>query len=137
MRALTAAQAAIRAEMLRTRLRAKQLGRHFAARAVAVVFLLAAFVLVHIGAYQALLVKLGPVWGPLALGGGDVLLALILLISTGRRAQDDVRVREAADLRDRALREALRPLSAAALMLRVVRPLRRAHNDAVRDRAGS
>jgi hypothetical protein len=121
---LDAAKAAARAEMLRTRLRAQLVGRRLAGGVTAFVFALAAFVLLHVAAYNALLDELGPKWAPLAVAGGDAVLAVLALAvicSGGRTARQ---VQEATELRDRAVGEFRNSMTLAAALLPLLRAVR-------------
>jgi hypothetical protein len=67
----------------------------------------ACLAMLHVAAWHALVPEVAPAWAALAIAGGDAVLAglLVLLVACrpGRQAE-----REAAALRDLALREALR-----------------------------
>ena len=125
MHALDAAKAAARAELLHARLRARAAGRRCAAGAVAALFGLAAFVLLHLAAYNALQDRLGSIWTPLAVSGGDVVLALLAYAIVGGGGRAARQAREAAALRDVAVAQLGRSLTLAATLTPLLRLLTR------------
>lgn len=121
---ISAAKAAAQAEILRERLRFQALGRRILAAAIACIFVAAAVIEIHMAAYYMLFDRFGAKWTPLILAGGDVALAIVVLVAVGRVGRLERQMAEAEALRDRALGEAGRSLTLVAAVTPVLRLLR-------------
>ena len=105
MRPVRLARAAAQAEWLRIQLMLRRTAVRGALFAAAMVFLLAAVAAGHVAAWLALRPLLTPLWATGAVGGGDLVLA-ILLLSLAARDVPGAAELEAAQM-SRAARGAL------------------------------
>ena len=105
MRALRLASASLEAERVRIGLYGKRLALRLAYAVVAVVFLLAAFAMLHVLAWLALTPAVGPLGRAGILLGFDLVVAVVLLLIAARDRPTTAEI-EARILRDTALTQA-------------------------------
>jgi hypothetical protein len=120
MRAIRLARVAAEAEALRWRRRARRTVNRVVVGAVGAVFLLAALSFGHVAALQALRHTLGPTSSALVVFGGDLLIALILMLLASISSPDRVEI-EALEVRQRALQQIEEAAATAALVAPVAR----------------
>lgn len=118
MRAVELAKVAASAEALRLRRMARRTALHGAFYAVAGVFGIAAFVVLHVVLYQLLALGLGPFWASVALLVLDLAIAGVFVYFALRDSPDGIE-EEARVIRQQALAEMRRSLTPAALAAQV------------------
>ena len=95
------ARLAAEAEMLRLRHLARRTATRVAFALVAIVFLFAALIFAHAAIFAALLPRLSPIHALLAVGAGDIVIALVLGLLAARSHPSRVE-RDALKLRNDA-----------------------------------
>lgn len=115
MRAVELAKVAASAEALRLRRMTRRTALHAAFYAVAGVFGIAAFVVLHVVLYQLLARVLGPIWASVALLVLDLAVAGVFVYLALRNTPDGIE-EEARYIRQQALAEMRLSLTPAALI---------------------
>lgn len=116
MRSLHLARIAAEAEQLRLRRMTRRTARRVFLVVFAVFFLLAALGVGHLAIWLALQPTLTPLQAMLAVGAGDLVIALVLIGLASRSSPDAVE-REARRVRDEAGRAVLQDLALIRLFM--------------------
>ena len=104
MRLLDLARTALEAEGLHLRRQARARGIQAALAVAAVIFLLLLLGMLHLAGFAALAPDWGTAWAALMLAGGDLAIALVLVL-VARRAGRDRLAEEARQVRRQAVRQ--------------------------------
>jgi hypothetical protein len=104
MRLLDLARTALEAEGLHLRRQARARGIQAALAVAAVIFLLLLLGMLHLAGFAALAPDWGTAWAALMLAGGDLAIALVLVLAA-RRAGRDRLAEEARQVRRQAVRQ--------------------------------
>lgn len=124
MRAFRLVRVGAEAEVLRLRRRVRRIVVRAAMGAVGALFALAALALAHVAVFGAINHSLGWVSSALVVFGGDLLIALILLILASVSSPDRVET-EALQVRRRAQEQLEEMLATAALAAPIARAMGR------------
>lgn len=120
MRAVRLARVAAEAEVLRWRRRVRRTIIRAMLGAVGAVFLLTGLSFAHVAVFQAIHNSFGPTSSALIVFGGDLLIALILLVLASFSSPDRVEI-EALQVRERAVQQIEETVATAALVAPVAR----------------
>lgn len=122
MRTVRLARTAAEAEVLRLRLMAQRMVTRVIMAVIAAIFLVGVLAFVHVALWYVLRLNGGltQIWTAVALGGGDLVIAVLLLLLAARSTPSHAE-QEALELRKRAWEGTMRTLALSAMLMPAVR----------------
>jgi hypothetical protein len=122
MRTLRLARVAAEAEGLRLRQMAQRIITRIIMAVVALVFLIGTLVFIHVMLWYWLRLHFGwtQIWTAVTLGGGDLVIAALLVLLAARSSPGRIE-RDALEVRRRALASAQSSLAFSAMLMPVLR----------------